>query len=393
MQIADRLLNTPPYPFAELARLKRKAIEEGVDLIDFGIGDPDQPTPAHIVEALREGAGDPATHQYDETGKGLPEFRRAVASWYRDRFGVELDPDQEVLRLIGAKEGLAHLAWAVLNPGDLALVPDPAYPVYNVAAMFAGAEVHRFPLREKGGYLPELGAIPADVAARARMMYLCYPNMPTGAVAERGFYEELVEWAKGKDLLICLDMAYSELFFDGRRTHSLLEVDGAKEVGIEIHSFSKTYNMTGWRLGYAVGNGEALAALEKLKSNVDSGAFLAIQRAGAAALTGPQDCVERMRRIYQRRRDLLVDGLGELGWRVPRSPATCYVWAPVPDGHGSSELAETLLREAGVLVTPGVAYGKMGEGYVRFSLTVQGERQEERIVEAVSRIKEKVKLT
>ncbi len=393
MQVADRLLKTPPYPFAELARLKRKAIAEGVDLIDFGIGDPDQPTPPHIVEALREAALDSGTHQYDETGRGLPEFRCAIASWYANRFGVELDPDKEALRLIGAKEGLAHLAWAILNPGDIALVPDPAYPVYNTASMFAGAEVHRFPLFETSGYLPDLTAIPATIVDRAQLLFLCYPNMPTGVVAPFDFFRKLVEFAHGRNLLICLDMAYSELYYEGEMPHSILEVEGAKEVAIEMHSLSKTYNMTGWRLGFAVGSVQALDALEKMKSNVDSGAWLAIQRAGVAALTGSQDCVERMRSIYQRRRDLLVDGLNAAGWNVPKPKATCYVWAPVPGGRTSAEMAEALLRDAGVLATPGSAYGQQGEGYVRFSLTVQGGRQEERIIEAVSRIKEKVNTT
>jgi len=392
MQVADRLLRTPPYPFAELGRLKRKAIEDGVDLIDFGIGDPDQPTPKHIVEALQRAAADPVTHQYDETGRGLPAYRNAIVSWYRDRFGVELDPDREVLRLIGAKEGLAHLAWAVLDPGDVALVPDPAYPVYNVASMFAGAEVHRFPLVEGADYLPDLAAVPAEALDRARLMYLCYPNMPTGAVAGIDFYGDLVTFARERDIFVCLDMAYSELYYDGHKPHSILEVEGAKDVAIEIHSLSKTYNMTGWRLGFAVGGADALDALEKLKSNLDSGAFLAIQEAGAAALTGPQDCADTMRALYQKRRDLLVDGLAEIGWRIPRPKGTCYVWAPVPDGYTSAGLAEALLRDAGVLATPGSAYGQHGEGYLRFSLTVQGQRQEERIVEAVARIKEKVKL-
>jgi LL-diaminopimelate aminotransferase len=392
MQVADRLLKTPPYPFAELARLKRKAIADGVDLIDFGIGDPDQPTPPHIVEALRAAAMDSTTHQYDETGRGLPEYRRAIVSWYRNRFGVDLDPDTEVLRLIGAKEGLAHLAWAVLNPGDVALVPDPAYPVYGVASAFAGAEVVRFPLAEASGYLPDLDALPSSVLDRARLLFLCYPNMPTGAVAPLESLRRVVEFARARSLLVCLDMAYSELYYDGQKPPSILEVDGAKETAIEIHSLSKTYNMTGWRLGYAVGNVQALDALEKIKSNVDSGAWLAIQRAGAAALTGPQDCVDAMRAIYQRRRDLLVGGLNAAGWNVPRPKATCYVWAPVPDGNGSAAVAEALLHDAGVLATPGSAYGQHGEGYVRFSLTVQGQRQEERIVEAVARIKGKVRL-
>jgi LL-diaminopimelate aminotransferase len=393
MQVADRLLKTPPYPFAELARLKAKAKAEGVDLIDFGIGDPDLPTPAHIVQAAIAAAQDPVTHQYDETGKGLPEYRRAVVGWYQRRFGVSLDPDTEVLRLIGAKEGLSHLAWAVLNPGDVVLVPDPAYPVYKVASAFAGAEPHFLPLREAEGYLPDFAAIPAEVVARARLLFLCYPNMPTGATVPRAFLARVVDFARGKNLLVCLDMAYSELTFDGEQSQSLLQVEGGKEVGIEIHSLSKSYNMTGWRIGFAVGHPEALNALEKMKSNVDSGAFLAIQRAGAAALSDSQDCVARMRAVYQKRRDLLVDGLAQIGWVVPKPKATCYVWAPVPEGYTSASLAETLLRDAGVLCTPGSAYGQCGEGYVRFSLTVQGGRPEERIVEAVSRIKEKVRLT
>jgi len=387
MQIADRLLRTPPYPFAELARLKAEARAEGRDLVDFGIGDPDQPTPEHIVAALCKAANDPVTHQYDETGKGLPEFRRAVTSWYRERFGVSLDPDKEVLRLIGAKEGIAHLAWAILNPGDVALIPDPGYPVYKVASMFAGADLHFMPLSEKAGYLPDFAAIPADAARRAKLMYLCYPNMPTGGVAEAEFFQRALEFAADKDLLICLDMAYSELYYDDYRPQSMLQLPHAKAKTIEIQSLSKTYNMTGWRIGFAVGNADALNALEKLKSNIDSGAFLAVQQAAVAALTGSQDCVEKMRSIYQKRRDLLVDGLNSLGWSVPKPKATCYVWAPVPKGHTSAQTAETLLKEAGVLATPGSAYGTMGEGYVRFSLTVQGGNAEERIAEAIDRIR------
>ena len=392
MQIADRLLRTPPYPFAELAKLKAEAKAQGVDLIDFGIGDPDLPTPEHIVEAAIAGVRDPVTHQYDETGKGLPEFRQAVAGWYQRRFGVAMDPDREVLRLIGAKEGLAHLAWTVLNPGDIALVPDPGYPVYRTASDFAGAEVHYVPLEAGAGYVPDLDAIPVESVTRARLLWLCYPNMPTTAVAERDFFQRVVEFAYDNNLLVCLDMAYSELAYDGYRPGSLLQVEGAKEIAIEMHSLSKTYNMTGWRLGFAVGNPEAITALEKMKSNLDSGAFLAIQYAGVAALSGPQDCVERMRAVYQQRRDLLVDGLAEIGWQIPKPKATCYVWAPVPAGYSSASLAETLLRDARVLATPGSAYGKHGEGYVRFSLTVQGGRPEERIVEAVACIKEKVKV-
>ena len=391
MQIADRLLRTPPYPFAELAKLKAKAIAEGADLIDFGIGDPDQPTPAHIVEALRKAAGDPVTHRYDETGKGLPAFRRATADWYETRFGVKLDPDREVLRLIGSKEGLAHLAWAVLNPGDLALVPDPGYPVYKTASGFAGAEVHFLPLLRERGLLPDLSAVPEDVARRAKLLYLCYPNMPTGAVAPPEFLSQVIAFARKNELLVCLDMAYSEIYYE-QPTHSLLQVEGAKEVCVEVHSLSKTYNMTGWRIAYAVGCPEALDALEKLKSNVDSGAFLAVQYAAVAALSGPQECVAELRAMYRRRRDLLVEGLSSIGWKVDKPAGGFYVWAPCPPGYSSASLAETLLREAAILVTPGSAYGQCGEGFIRFSLTLSGEDQESRIREAVGRIKEKVRV-
>ena len=391
MQIADRLLRTPPYPFAELARLKVEAKAQGVDLVDFGIGDPDLPTPEHIVQAAIKATQNPITHQYDETGKGLPEFRQAIAGWYQKRFGVALDPDKEVLRLIGAKEGLAHLAWTVLNPGDVALVPDPGYPVYRSASDFAGAQVHFMSMSVDTGWAPDLDAIPADMAKKARLMFLCYPNMPTTAVASKEFFKKVVSFAHDKNLLVCLDMAYSELAYDGYRPESLLQVDGAKAVTIEMHSLSKTYNMTGWRLGYAVGNPEAINALEKMKSNLDSGAFLAIQYAGVAALSGSQECVQQICSVYAKRRDLLVDGLAKIGWNIPKPKATCYVWAPVPKGYTSASMAETLLRDARVLATPGSAYGKCGEGYVRFSLTVQGGQPEARIAEAVSRIKEKVK--
>jgi LL-diaminopimelate aminotransferase len=392
MQIADRLLQTPPYPFAELARLKAKVVAEGADLIDLGIGDPDLPTPPHIVEAARKAAGNPVTHQYDETGKGLPEFRRAVAQWYRGRFDVELDPDKEVLRLIGAKEGLAHLPWAVINPDDVVLVPSPCYPVYRTATNFAGGEYYEMPLLQRRAFLPSLGDIPAEVAERARLMFLNYPNMPTGAVATRAFFEEVVAFARQYDLLVCQDAAYSEIYYDGQPTVSLLQVPEAKEVAVEMHSLSKTYNMTGWRLGFAVGNATALNALEKIKSNIDSGAWLAIQHAGAAALSSSQECVEQMRQVYQRRRDILVEGLNAIGWKIPKPPATLYVWAPVPPGYTSADFASALLREASILVTPGAAYGSQGEGYVRMSLTIQGDRKEERLAEVAQRIQSRLRI-
>ena len=386
MQIADRVLKTPPYPFAELARIKREMVAKGADLIDLGIGDPDRPTPPHIVEALCRAARDPKTHQYDETGTGLPAFRQAIASWYESRFGVKLDVDKEILRLIGSKEGLAHMFWSVLNPGDTTLIPDPAYPVYKVNTNFAGGEPYLMPLRKENDYLPDLDAIPVDVAKRAKIMMLCYPNMPTAAVAERDFYKRVVQFAHKYDILVCSDMAYSEMAFDGYRAHSILQVPGAKEVAVEFHSLSKTYNMTGWRIGYAVGNPQALEGLGKLKSNLDSGAFLAIQEAAVAALTGPQDCVAEVTAMYQRRRDMLVEGLQKLGWPTQKARATFYVWTPTPEGYNSAEFAQFMLSEVQALVTPGSAYGSQGEGFIRMALTVQGSDAEGRIRELLNRL-------
>ena len=391
MQIADRLLRTPPYPFAELARLKRDAIARGVDLIDFGIGDPDQPTPRFVIDAMKQAVENPKYHQYDETDYGLPELRQAIAGWYQQRFGVALDPNKEILRLIGSKEGIAHIAFAVLNPGDLVIVPDPGYPVYKVGTLFAGGESWFMPLLPERNWAPDLSAIPADVAQRAKIMWLCYPNMPTGGTVDLAFLEQAVAFAKANDILICMDMAYSEIYYeDDYLPPSILQVPGAKEVAIEFHSFSKPFNMTGWRLGWACGNPEALAALLKLKSNVDSGAFLAVQEACAAALqTDTTEYFRNLRATYRRRRDLLVDGLNAAGWNVPKPKAAFYVWAHTPRGMTSAECAAKLLTECQVLVTPGSAYGTQGEGYVRFALTVQGTDQEARIAEAVRRIKEK----
>lgn len=390
---SDRLLETPPYPFIALAAKKRELVAKGADLIDFGIGDPDQPTPQHIVEALCHAAHDPATHRYDESGLGMPEFRRAIADWYQKRFGVALDPDREILRLIGSKDGIAHLPWAVINPGDVALIPDPAYPVYLRAVRFAGGEPHIMPLLPQAGYLPDLDAIPHATASKAKLMWLCYPNQPTAAVCDLDFYRRVVAFAHRHNILVALDLAYSEVTFDGYVAPSILQVDGAKEVAIEFHSLSKTYNMTGWRIGFAVGNAAAIKALGDLKSNVDSGVFAAIQQAGVAALNGPQDCVQRMREQYRVRRDILVDGLRALGCPVEKPRGTFYVWAPVPSGADSAAFAETLLAGAGIICTPGSAYGKQGEGFVRFSLTVEGGDQgaEARVREAVARIRDKVK--
>lgn len=391
MQIADRLLKTPPYPFAELARLKREAIANGVDLINLGIGDPDQPTPEFVVKAMQRAVENPAYHQYDETDSGLPMMLEAIAAWYERRFGVALNPKNEILRLIGSKEGIAHIAWAVLNPGDTVLITDPGYPVYKVSTLFADAVSYFMPLSAERGWLPDFSAIPTDVAKRAKIMWLCYPNNPTGATADLGFFAEAVAFAKRYDILICMDMAYSEVFYeDNYVPPSMLQIPGAKDVCIEFHSFSKPFNMTGWRLGWTCGNTDALAALNKLKSNLDSGAFLAIQEAATFALTTNTTAyLANLRAMYKRRRDLLVDGLNAAGWNVQKPRAAFYVWSPTPDGMKSADCAAKLLQDCGILATPGAAYGPGGEGYVRFALTLPGQDQEARIAEAVARIKAK----
>jgi len=382
---ASRLGKIPPYLFGEIARAKAKAKAEGRDLIDFGIGDPDQPTPAPIIDALTRAAHDPETHRYDESDAGWPPFLASAARWYGRRFGVELDPASEVLLLIGSKEGLAHLAWAYIDPGDLSLVPDPAYTVYKMNTLLAGGDVHVMPLRAENGFLPRLEEIPAAVADRAKLLYLNYPNNPTGATASLEFFSQVVEFARRHDLIVCHDCAYSEVYFDGYRPPSFLQVPGAKEVGIEIHSVSKTFNMTGWRVGFAVGNPEVLRALNRLKSNIDSKQFPAVDMAAAYALDTWTEDRETLR-LYQRRRDILVNGLNRLGWNVPPPKATFYVWVPVRSGYTSAEFAKLLLQQAGILVAPGNGYGEYGEGYVRMALTVSGDQNGERIEEAVDRL-------
>ncbi len=372
--IADRLRRLPPYLFAEIDRKKRDVRARGVDVIDLGIGDPDLPTPPHIVRALQAAAAKPEHHRYPSY-EGMPAFRQAVARWYGRRFGVALDPETEVLTLIGSKEGTAHMPLAFVNPGDVVLVPDPGYPVYSAGAWFAGGECHFMPLRRENGFLPDLGAIPADVARRAKLMYLNYPNNPTAAVASPAFFTGVVEFARRFNLLVCHDAMYSELHFDDYEPPSFLATDGAKDVGVEFHSLSKTYSMTGWRLGFCVGNRDAVAGLGKIKTNVDSGVFQAVQEAGIAALTGPQDVAEQYRRTYQERRDIAVAGLRKLGWEVD-----------VPKGalfrKDSREFATRLLEEAGVVVTPGVGFGPSGEGFYRIALTLGAER----IAEAMERL-------
>lgn len=371
IQAADRVRELPPYLFAAIDALKVEARARGVDLVDFGIGDPDLPTPPHIIEALYAGARRPANHRYPSYAGSL-ECRRACAAFYAARFGVALDPEREVLTLIGSKEGIAHLPLAITNPGDLALVPDPAYPVYATTTRFVGGEVYRYGLLRDEDFLPDLEAIPEEVARRAKILYVNYPNNPTGGVASREALARILAYAERHDLALVSDLAYSEMFFEEPRPPSLLELEGASARTIEFYSLSKTYNMTGWRVGYAVGNATLVGALGKIKTNVDSGVFGAVQEAAIAALGGDQRCVDEMRAIYRERRDLLCGGLRELGYELRSPRATFYVFVKAPGS--SMDFTTRLLREAGVVVTPGVGFGEGGEGYVRFALSVPAER-------------------
>jgi LL-diaminopimelate aminotransferase len=373
---ADRIRKLPPYLFAAIDKMKQEAIRKGIDIINLGVGDPDLPTPTPIVRRLQHAAENPKNHQYPSY-EGMLIFREAVAHWYERRFNVVLDPAEEVLTLIGSKEGIGHLPLAYLNPGDVALVPDPAYPVYQTGTLFAGGRVHLMPLREENRFLPELQKIPESVLRKARLLFLNYPNNPTAATAGLDFFNEAVLFAKRHRLIVCHDAAYSEIYYDGLHPHSFLEVPGAKSVGIEFHSLSKTFNMTGWRIGFAVGNREILNGLGKVKSNLDSGAFQAIQEAGIEALRSSETVVEAIRRRYEERRDLLISGLKRLGFKVEPPKATFYVWLRTPSGFTSAKFVATLLQQTGVLTTPGNGFGKAGEGYIRLTLTVAKERIEE----------------
>jgi len=385
LEQAERLKMLPPYLFVEIDRKKRQAIAEGKDIINLGIGDPDKPTPAFIIERMKQAVSDPANHRYP-LDEGIPQFREAVAEWIEHRFGVRLDPRKEVLTLIGSKEGLAHLPLAVVNPGDVVLVPQPAYPVYQAASIFAGGQVHYMPLTEQNNWLPDLASIPEDVLKRTKLMYLNYPNNPTAAVAPLSFYEEVVSLARKYNFLIAQDAAYCEIYFEDRPC-SILQVPGAMDVAVEFHSLSKTFNMTGWRLAFAVGNADALAALAKVKSNVDSGQFNAIQWAGVEALRNADHVeVKAMLDIYRERRDALVAGLTACGIRAAKPAATFYVWAACPEGYDSMKWATLLLEQANVVVIPGVGFGRAGEGYFRCALTVELDRIKE-ACERIRRIK------
>jgi LL-diaminopimelate aminotransferase len=377
---AERINSLPPYLFATIDRARQDAIKKGVDVINLSIGDPDMPTPSHIVEAMRKSLGNPARHRYPSY-EGMLSFRDAAAKWYKKTMNIDLDPENEVLTLIGSKEGIAHIPLAFLNPGDVSLVPNPGYPVYNIGSILADGKPFKMPLLEENDFLPDLDAIPSDVAKKAKIMFLNYPNNPTSATATAKFFEEVVDFANEYEVLVIHDNAYSEMTYDGYKAPSFLNTSGAKEVGIEMHSLSKTYNMTGWRLGFAVGNRDILAGLGKVKTNVDSGAFEAVQEAGIAALSGPQDCVHEMNRVYKERRDALITGLNELGLDVKPPRATFYVWARVKGK--SLDFTKMLLEKAGIVATPGVGFGEYGEGYIRFALT----QSVERINEVVKRMR------
>jgi len=379
---SDRLSRLPPYLFKEIDRKKAEVKARGVDIIDLGVGDPDLPTPSHIIEALKRGAEDPANHRYPSYS-GMNDFKETAARWYRNRFGVELDPDTEVLTVIGSKEGLAHFPLAFINPGDGALVPTPAYPVYHIGTLFAGGESYFMPLVKENGFLPDLEAVTPEVAGRARIMFLNYPNNPTAAVAGLDFFDRVVGFARENNLIVCHDAAYTEMAFNGYTPPSFLQAGGAKEVGVEFHSLSKTYNMTGWRIGFAVGNPELVQGLGAVKSNIDSGVFQAVQVAGMEALEGDQSCVREAAEVYRRRRDLMVRGLREAGFQVDSPRATFYLWVEVPSGYTSTQAASRLLEDAGLVVTPGNGFGEPGEGYFRIALT----QKRERLTEAVERIK------
>ena len=380
---ARRIKELPPYLFAEIDRRKRDALAKGVDLIDLGIGDPDIPTPAPIVERLKIAAGTAVNHRYPSSS-GLLEFREAVASWYETRFGVKLDPEREVVSLIGSKEGIANMAVAFVEPGELVLSTDPGYPVYQIGTSFSGGRSYSLPLVRENRFLPDLDAIPPEIVRQSKMLWINYPNNPTAAVAGKDFFQRVVDFAHRNRIIVCHDAAYTEIAFDGFRPMSLLQIEGAREVAIEFHSLSKTFNMTGWRIGMAVGNSDLISGLAQVKSNVDSGVFQAVQEAGVEALRLADEVVEPSRRVYQERRDILVSGLHAAGFECEKPRATFYVWVSVPKGLTSTQLTAKLLDEAGVVTTPGNGFGAAGEGYIRLTLCVNKDR----LKEGVERIRQ-----
>ena len=377
---AERLQKLPPYLFAEIDKKKKAAIASGRDVINLGVGDPDKPTPPSIIRSLQENAEVPRFHQY-ALDQGAPELRRSIASFCKKRYGIDLDPDSEILPLIGSKEGIAHFPLAVLNPGDISLVPDPCYPVYRSSSWFAGADVYTMPLEASTGFRPDLDAIPLDVYKRARLLFLNFPNNPTGGVADHAYFEKVVGLAKMHNLVIAQDAAYNEMYFDNPPP-SLLQIPGAKDHTVEFHSLSKTFNMTGWRVGFAIGGAPLIAALGQVKANTDSGIFTAIQFAAKTALDEYDTLTPPIRALYKERRDAFVAGLRAIGWDVPTPEATFYVWMPCPKGYFSSELSARILDEADVVTTPGVGFGRTGDIYIRAALTVGTPR----LLQAVERI-------
>ncbi len=383
MQVTKRLDRLPRYLFVEINRRIAEKKAEGVDVINFAVGDPDLPTPSHIIEYMCEAAHDPVNHRYPETA-GLPQLREAIAGWYRRRFGIALDPSGEVLPLIGSKEGIGHIALVFVEAGDIALVPDPGYPVYSMGTLLAGSEPYFMPLKEENDFLPDFETIPENIARRAKLMWLNYPNNPTGATTELDFFEKAVSFAKQHSLAICHDAAYTEVAFDGYKPPSFMQASGAKEVGVEFHSLSKTYHMTGWRIGMVVGNAEMINALFRVKCNLDSGIPQAIQHAAIKALNSSQEHISEHNAILQCRRDKLIQVINQVGMRVRVPKATFYIWASIPQGYTSIDFADKLLNEAGVAVTPGIGYGKKGEGYIRFSLTLADDKLEQGIERLLS---------
>lgn len=383
---ARRIQNLPVYLFARLDKMIEEKKAKSIDVINLGIGDPDLPTPDYIIDHLCREARNPQNHRYSSYF-GMPAFRQAVAQWYKNRFGAQLDGKNEVVMLIGSKEGIGHIPWCYINPGDMALVPDPCYPVYGNGVLLAGGEPHLMPLKADNGFLPDFRDIPTDVAQKAKLMFLCYPNNPTGAIAPDNFFREAIAFAREYEILICHDVAYCDIAYDGYKPPSFLQFPGAKEVGVEFGSVSKPYNMTGWRIGWCAGNPEAVEALGRLKSNLDTGQFQAIQLAAIKALISDQSFTKKMCDIYKERRDICVDGLNAMGWKLEKPKAAFYIWAPVPSGYTSGSFAETIFDKADVAVTPGVGYGPSeGDSYIRISLTVPTDR----IKEAIDRIKKNI---
>ena len=379
MQFAKRLEKIPPYLFAEIDRKRDEMVAKGVDIINMGVGDPDRPTPNHIVQAMHSAIDDPLTHNYPPY-QGTKDFREAAAEWMERRFGVTgLNPNTEVVSSIGSKEAIHNTFLAFVETGDYTLIPDPGYPVYRTSTIFAGGEFYTMPLLAERDFLPDLDAIPEDVAQRAKLLWINYPNNPTGALATLKFFEELVAYCQRYDILLCHDHAYSEMAYDGYKPPSVLQVAGAKDVAIEFHSLSKSYNMTGWRVGFVVGSAHGIKGLSQVKTNVDSGVFKAIQRAAIAAYsTGEEDELAVMS-VYQNRRNIIVKGLQSLGWPIEPPKATLYVWAAVPQGYSSAEFVTLLLDKCGIIVPPGNGYGEAGEGFFRIALTVADERMHEAI--------------